>query len=321
MGNNSEQSSKQSKRITASANGVIAEQYTLDGWFVKVKPIFSLDPKNAFAYNWPSIEFSFVKKGSKGEGFDIYVDMDVFDLWADDVLDVSKTFLKTIERERSSGNSLPDTYKYITGSNGEKSVGFCPARKGNGIVVNGCTVKDGKKIFGNVPVSYDWIRTMMKWYRRVTKPYYAMMTDRIIQGMTSNWNYNNHNMDDVGEYDENCRPDNADAPKIAPKPPQTENPPSKPENGVKKPNTSYKKIEVVTSTVLQKYGNKNNLCFKAFAKNNKEYVFVVDPASIDQTYQDSWERFKSETSKAEKVKATIFYIELESKRLLVKGIA
>lgn len=321
MGNakpKNDQNTKKCKRVSASLNGVIAEQYTLDGWFVKVKPIFSLDPKNAFAYNWPSIEFSFVKKGSNGEGFDIYMDMDIFDLWADDVLD--KTFMRNIESERAAKKQYPEIYKYVTGSNGEKSVGFCPGRNGSSIVINGCTVKDGKKVYGNVPVSYDWIRTLMKWYRRVTKSYYSMMTDLIIKGMTSNWNYNSQSVDDMVEYDGNSTQNRPDAPKQASKTEQTEIPADKPENAVKKPNTDYKKMEVVTSTVLKEYGSKNNLCFKAYAKNNKEYVFVVDPAFIDQSYKESWERFRNETGNADKVKATIFYVEVGN-RLLVKGIA
>lgn len=307
-----DQNTKQCKRVSASLNGVIAEQYTLDGWFVKVKPIFSLDSKNAFAYNWPSIEFSFVKKGSNGEGFDIYMDMDIFDLWADDVLD--KTFMRNIESERAAGKQYPETYKYITGSNGEKSVGFCPSRNGSFIVINGCTVKDGKKVFGNVPVSYDWIRTLMKWYRRVTKPYYSMMTDLIIKGMTSNWNYNSQNIDDMVEYDGNNTQNCPDAPK------QTNIPADKSEKAVKKPDTNYKKMEIITSTVLQKYGSKNNLCFKAYAKNNKEYVFIADPNFIDQSYMESWERFRTETGNTDKIKATVLYIEVGN-RLLVKGIA
>lgn len=311
------------KRVNCAENGLIAEQYTQNGWFVKIKPIFSLDKKNEFAYNRPTVLFSFVEKGKKGSGFDVYVDMDVFDLWADDVLDIGRTFKKTLEAESEAGEKYPVTYKYITGSNGEKSVGFCKSTaRGAFATVNGSTVKDGKKVFANVPVDYNWLRICMKWYRRVTAPYFAMMADVTRKNLVSEWY--KPQKEDTEEYTsatvQESTPATIESPQTATKeqhPENVSNDDPKAENKANtKPNVNYQSVEVVTSTLIQPYGKKGNFCFKAFTKNNKELIFIVLPNEIDSDNVSVWEGFKKKAIAATNLRTTLRYITVNDKNLV-----
>lgn len=309
------------KRVNCAENGLIAEQYTQNGWFVKIKPIFSLDKNNEFAYNRPTVLFSFVEKGKNGFGFDVYVDMDVFDLWADDVLDVSKTFKKTIETEAQAGEKYPVTYKYVTGSNGEKSVGFCKSTiKGAFATVNGCTVKDGKKVFANVPVDYNWLRICMKWYRRVTAPYFAMMAEVTRKNLVSEWY--KPKKEDTEEFSslmpQETNIEAAGSPQQAPREQKSENRPIENLKSENEANTKsdYQSIEVVTSTLIQSYGKKGNFCFKAFTKNNKELVFIVMPNEVDTNNVSVWEDFKKKAAVATNLKTTLRYISVNDKNLV-----
>lgn len=198
------------KRMQLIEEGIIASQFTQKGWFVKIKPVFSLKNDDSFESRKPSILFSFVEKGKSGSGFDIYCDIDVFDNWADDVLDVAKTFKKTLEAEKSAGEKYPKTYKYITGSNGEKSVGFCPSTlNGAFATVNGVTVKNGAKVFANVPVDYDWLKTTMKWYKRISSAWYRAMAEQTYQNAMK---YHQRPQEEDAEYDSmNSVPENKNA--------------------------------------------------------------------------------------------------------------
>lgn len=149
-----ERETRMSMRQKLCAEGVIAAQYTQNGWFVKVKPAFSIN----------KVIFSFVMKGKAGDGFDIYMDLDRFDNWVDDIQ--SRILLRVLAEEKAANEQYPKNYKYVTGENGEKSVGICNSSKGASFVINGCTVKDGAKVYANVPVDFDWLRTMAKYYRR-----------------------------------------------------------------------------------------------------------------------------------------------------------
>lgn len=149
-----EKEARMSMRQKLCVEGVIAAQYTQNGWFVKVKPAFTIN----------KVIFSFVMKGKSGDGFDIYMDLDRFDNWVDDIQ--SRILLRVLAEEKAANEQYPKTYKYVTGENGEKSVGICNSSKGASFVLNGCTVKDGSKVYANVPVDFDWLRTMAKYFKR-----------------------------------------------------------------------------------------------------------------------------------------------------------
>lgn len=147
-----------SRRQEMANEGVINAQFTQKGWFVKVKPAISIH----------KIIFDFVEKGKNGSGFAIYVDLDTFDNWVDDILD--RTMLRVLASEKEANESYPKFYKFTTGENAEKSVGIANSTGNNGgYVINATTVVDKKKVYANVPVNYDWLKTTAKYYRRVTK--------------------------------------------------------------------------------------------------------------------------------------------------------
>lgn len=66
---------KPTARQNMASEGVLNEQYTLDSWFVKIKPAYGIDRVN----------FSFVEKGKNGKGFNVYVNIDTFYNWMEDV--------------------------------------------------------------------------------------------------------------------------------------------------------------------------------------------------------------------------------------------
>lgn len=149
---------KLSRRQEMANEGTINAQYTQNAWFVKVKPAFSIH----------KILIDFVEKGKKGSGFGIYVDLDLFDNWMDDVL--SRTFARMLRAELEAGEKYPKYYKYVTGENGEKSVGFANSTgKSGGYVINGSTVVNGSRVFANVPVDYNWLSTTAKYYKACVK--------------------------------------------------------------------------------------------------------------------------------------------------------
>lgn len=158
MSNNSKEPRKLSRRQDLANEGTINAQYTQNAWFVKVKPAFSIH----------KILIDFVEKGKNGSGFGIYVDLDLFDNWMDDVL--SRTFARMLRAEAESGEKYPKYYKYVTGENGEKSVGFANSTgKSGGYVINGSTVVNGSRVFANVPVDYNWLATTAKYYKACVK--------------------------------------------------------------------------------------------------------------------------------------------------------
>lgn len=174
MANSNE--SRDSKLRAMIKNGSFAEQFTQNGWFVKIKPALSID----------RVCFSFVKKGSNGkESFDIYMAAERFILWCEDIKD--RVMLKVITEEKKAGEKYPKTYKYITGSNGEKSVGICPSTSESGFAtINGTIVKDGKKIYANVPVDYFWLRDMARRFLNISIYWENEIANLAIETMKSN---------------------------------------------------------------------------------------------------------------------------------------
>ena len=221
---------KKSKRFEMADEGVLNSQFTQNGWFVKVKAAYAID----------RVCFSFVMKGKKGEGFDVYVDMDIFDLWADDIL--NGTFARVIAAEKKAGEDYPKYYKYITGDHGQKSVGFAASSSGSGFVVNGTTTKlvddakSGKKkvekVHGNVPVDLNWLRILAKYFKRTSQAHFDELA-RLINDAASRFH------DAVGKDDEPTG-----------SMPETVSPDEKKEEPVKTSSTQNKKPELRQSSVF-----------------------------------------------------------------------
>ena len=164
----------------------------------------------------------------------------------------------------------------------------------------------------------------MKWYRRITAPYFAMMAELTRQHLVTEW-YKPQD-DDVEEYSPNHTQEAAESPQNDASFQNTPDCAANSINPVNEANTKphansdYKCIEVVTSTLMQTYGKNGNFCFKAFTKDNKEIPFVIIPSEIDQAYADSLKRFQAQATKATKIKTSLYYIQVKD-RNLVKGIA
>ena len=183
-----QQKERKSKRQRMAESGVIAEQYQLtDGsWFVRIYPCLNIG----------KYKFSFAQKGSNGKGFDVYMDIEDLELWVDDILDASKTLLKTILAEKKANENYHKTYKYVTGENGMNSLGIGVATVNNNgfAVINGSglvteTNENGesttKKRYANVPVDYNWLRKFAKEFRRETSSYFRKMTELTLKTAAS----------------------------------------------------------------------------------------------------------------------------------------
>lgn len=141
-------------------------------WGIKVTTWYSMD----------RLKFSFIQKGASGKGnsFDVCVNAKkdyAFDFldFAHEVLHDIRTpfdFITIMQKEADAGEQYPKRYKFITGSNGEKSVGFCNSKNG-GYCINATSVVNGKKVFANIPVSYydiyDIVSAFMETYEERRK--------------------------------------------------------------------------------------------------------------------------------------------------------
>lgn len=124
-------------------------------WGLKVYPWYEKD----------LIIFSFIEKGKQGKGksFDISIPAKknyVFDFrdFSHEILHDINTpydFVSIMEKEKTAGEKYPKRYKFIAGSNGEKSLGFCNSTiDGYEYCINASAVKDDKKVIVNMPMSY-----------------------------------------------------------------------------------------------------------------------------------------------------------------------
>lgn len=156
---------KKCNRELAAEDGCLNSAFTLNKWFVKVRPCYGIG----------KVCFSFVLKTQKAEekgkiSFDVYMDMDEFDNWCDDILD--RTMAKQIALERKNSADKP-FYTFTTGENGsyKMSFGFSTVSDVN-ICGKGKHKESGKPVgnylTANVPVNYSWLRTLAKYYRRTS---------------------------------------------------------------------------------------------------------------------------------------------------------
>lgn len=167
---------KKSLRKKYAEEGCLNAAFTLDGWFVKIKPAYDID----------KVVFSFVKKGTDGKtSFDVYLDMDIFDLWMDDVS--TYRMKKVIDTEKANGEKYPKEYKSVTGENGSFTVGVCASEKLAGMyVINGSGKhKEDGKLTGNllrafVPVDYNWLRITAKYYKRTCTEHFSELSGIIL---------------------------------------------------------------------------------------------------------------------------------------------
>lgn len=145
--------------------------------FCKVKPALNID----------RVDFAFVRTGTGGNGFDIFVDADSFDLLCDQIL--SGSFVTTLAKDTGD---YPSAWEYVTGDNGEKHIAIGKG-KDKPIVIQGRI--DGLEN-GNIFIginAYDDLRLMAKWWRRASADYYAQLTKALQEGMKKNDSYHTEN--------------------------------------------------------------------------------------------------------------------------------
>ena len=153
--------------------GTLIAQYTQNGYFVKIKPSVAID----------KVCFSFVKKGTSGSGFDVYMDIDRFSIWCRRILD--GRFYQTIAAERKAGEKYPKDYKWVTGEKGEKSIGFCASQNGDSLVIDGKSIVNGENVFANVPVDTIWLENMAVEFSYIEDIWRKELAKLVLQGASA----------------------------------------------------------------------------------------------------------------------------------------
>jgi hypothetical protein len=147
------QKEKESKRLTLAKSGAIFAAYT-QRCFLRVYPAYGID----------KVRFSFVTIGSGGKGFDVYVDMDRFDLLADDIL------AHRLKKELANPSGRP--FSYVTGVNGEKGVEIVEGRKSEACIHgHSCT----ENMY--IPVSYDDLRILARYFKRTSMKHFEELAE------------------------------------------------------------------------------------------------------------------------------------------------
>jgi len=85
-----------------------------------------------------------------------------FDNWAYDILHGRVESILALEKQ--SKEQYPKAYKYVTGEDGEKSIGICNSTKADAYCFNACIPENNKKVFANVQVSFHDLRHIAEQY-------------------------------------------------------------------------------------------------------------------------------------------------------------
>lgn len=123
--------------------------------FCKVKQALGID----------RVHFAFVEKGTKGSGIDVYVDADDFDNLCDDIL--SGAFKHEIANDKGS---YPSAWEIKTGENATKKVAIGKSTR-YAAAIHGYDASQKKNIMIGI-LSYNELKNMAKWWRRVSVNYY-----------------------------------------------------------------------------------------------------------------------------------------------------
>lgn len=123
-------------------------------WGLKVYPWYNMD----------LVKFSFIEKGKDGKGNSFNISIPAKKNYAFDFTDMCheilqdiKTpfdFFEILKKEKEAGEQYPKRYKFISGSEGEKMLGFCNSKTEGMYCINASTMKDGKKVVVTMPLSY-----------------------------------------------------------------------------------------------------------------------------------------------------------------------
>ncbi len=266
---NKEEKKRPNTRSALMKSGCIAAFYTLNGYFLKVKPAFGID----------KVMFSFVQKGSQGKGFDVYMDVDIFDNLCDMILS------RELDRNLTGSSQKEPAFSYVTGQNGAKQLSIFAGNSGT--VIHGWFSEN--KLNANVPVKAEQLRIMAKWFRRICGKYYEEMAGYCLEAMKGNARYYEQEQD---ESDEDGEPAPMQETPVRQTEPTT---PVAPVKAPEKPAAQGEKM-VKTITPLKPFGNNGNLCFKAVDRKEREEVFVVCEDYISTFNPAVWADFRSKAA-------------------------
>lgn len=283
-------SKKLSKLRKMLQGGCLLECYTLNNWFVKVQPVFRID----------KVKIAFVEKGKKGSGFDIYVDTMKFNRLCKDIQ--SRVLERKIEADTTS--DYPTAWVYKTGENGSLEVAIGKGRKG--ILFQGRVIskEESKRKTAIVPVaSYEDLAIMADLWFMFSKEYMEELNTFFSEALIEISKYHNANEEVGEEYQETAAESNEPAPASEPTP-------------------AYQKLTILTTSLLQPFGSKNSLCFKAQDEEMNDCVFVIESSAISTFDKAKWEDFKAKAEANTNLTYTVFAdTQTFTDRFIFKGIA
>lgn len=158
---------KKSKREVMAETGVLQSSFSNTN-FVKWYPAYEID----------KVKVAFVVKNSSGKGFDVFVDLDKFDLLCDDILSMALA-RKLAEEKSTPENKYPYSWEHVTGENGQKKIRISKGKKAGTVAVYGTNGGDSMTI----PMSYDELRIMAKWFKRTSAARFETLTALTLEGM------------------------------------------------------------------------------------------------------------------------------------------
>jgi len=270
--NNNNSNAKKSRLEKRAMDGCIAEQFTQNGWFVKIKPALSID----------KLVFSFVEKGKQGAGFDVYMDIELAMEWAKDIC--SGRFFSIISKEKEAGEKYPVTYKYVTGENASKSVGFCASTSnGNAATINGSSVENGKRVFANIPLDYWWLRKFGAAAQRIILARLVQLDSICLEAVK-----NNASRYHVSDDDE----ENLAETEVAQSQKAEEKQPVKaeqPKPAVAKTEPQFITTIHTTSKIVERTSQPGNYACSAVDANDSTVKYnVIIPGKVAATLGDKW---------------------------------
>ena len=169
-----------SKRRELAESGALMAAYSQKS-FIKIYPAFDIE----------KVKISFADIGSNGKGFDIYVDMDDFDILCEDIL--SMNLKRAILSEKQTAqNPYPYSWRYVTGNSAEKEIRISKGMKSE-VNIYGKHGSEKK----NIPLSYNELRIMAKYFKRVSEKHFDMLTELTLKGMEENAKYFKMGKDDA----------------------------------------------------------------------------------------------------------------------------
>lgn len=306
---------KPSKRQKMASEGVLNEQYTFDSWFVKIKAAYGID----------RVCFSFAEKGTNGKGFDVYVGLDTFCNWMEDVQNYR--MYKIIEAEKASGEKYPKAYKFVTGFNGEKSVGFAPASFNSAFaVINGTYTSDSGTQYANVPVDYNWLRTAARWFFLTSDKWYENMAVATVKGSNA---YRNK-LEESDTVPDSCDSKPSESKSHGNNNPQNKSPKGdnkssnkannrgnekSGETGSKNPNESPLKVsgELLTmnadsNSIVAPVDQRGNYKMEILDDNGKPHPLILPASIIKETGEEKFARFIAACETSKKAKAHSHFI-------------